>query len=111
MYSADLIRKNTNKLIKFCLKKENIELKESNLEEYKQLVMRTYPKFHYNYPTLFFMIIENPDKFDNDRFNDLIENKKKIERNETTLDEASKKIGEEYYNEFVKPNIESGSDI
>jgi hypothetical protein len=105
MYSADLIRKNTNRLLKFCLKEENCKLRAENMDEYKQLAMRSYPNFHSNYPTLFFMIVENPQNFDKERFNNMLDSKLKIEKNETTLEEESKKIGEKYYDEFVKPSL------
>jgi len=105
MYSADLIRKNTEKLLKFCLTEQNCKLRAENMNEYKQLAMRSFPTFHYNYPTLFFMIVEDPANFNRERFDSMLDRKIKIEKNETTLEDESKKIGEKYYDEFVKPSL------
>lgn len=105
MQSNETIKKNINNLIKFCKKKEMIELKNDNIDEYKQKIMQKFPIFHSTYPTLFFMIIEDPDKLDYCRLNELLEYKKKIEENRMTYDDASKELGQKYYDEFVKPNL------
>lgn len=103
MYSAELIERNTEVLLKYC--KKHIKLHKSNYEEFKLNTMRKFPKFHENYPTLFFMIVENPTKFDMNRLKELLNLKKEVEENKISYEDASKNLGQKYYDEFVEPKI------
>lgn len=105
MEKSDIIKGQVTELISFCLKKENIIYRRDNIDEYKQLCMRTFTNFHQNYPTLFFSIIENPSSFPLYRLNEMLDIKKKIENNETNEDKASVQLGQKYYNEFVKDTV------
>jgi len=102
---ADDIKKNVNIIISFCLKKENSIIRNKNIDEYKQLCMRTFQDFHQNYPTLFFSIIENPSSFPLYRLEEMLNLKKKIEKNEVDEKKASVYVGQKYYNEFVKNTV------
>ncbi len=105
MESADTIKKNIEELLQFCLKRENIQLKKNNLDDYKQLCMQRYTDVHQKYPTLFFTIIENPSTFPMYRLDELLRYKKKIENGESNDEEVSKELGQKYYDEFVKDRI------
>jgi hypothetical protein len=102
---ADDIKEKVMNILSFCMKKENSILRNKNINEYKQLCMKTFEDFHLNYPTLFFLIIENPSSFPIYRLNELLNYKKKIENNEIDEKKISVHIGQKYYNEFVKDKI------
>jgi hypothetical protein len=102
---ADDIKKNVNNIIAFCLRKENLNMRNNDIDQYKQICMRTFQDFHQNYPTLFFSIIENPSSFPLYRLNEMLNLKKKIEENKVDEKEASVHLGKKYYNEFVKDTV------
>ncbi len=58
-------------------------------------------------PFLFNHICDDPYNFQMDKLKEMLNTKKKIEKKETTFEDASVKIGYQYYNEYVKPNISS----
>ncbi len=102
---SDIIEKNAVEIINFCLQKENSIKRHNNIDEYKQLCMIKFTKFNQNYPTLFFSIIENPSTFPLYRLKDMLNLKRKIENNEINEDSASVKLGQKYYDEFVKDTV------
>ena len=105
MENSDVILSNVKKLLEFCLKKENTRMRSQNMDEYKQLCMRTFTDIHQKYPTLFFKIVEEPSSFPIYRLEEMLNMKKKIENNESTEEEESKKLGQQYYDEFVKHRL------
>jgi len=102
---ADTIRKNIEELIQFCVKRENMLLKRDNIDHYKRKMMDKYSHIHQKYPTLFFIVIENPTSFPISRLEEMLSLKKQIENNQTTNEQASVHLGQKYYDEFVKDQI------
>ena len=105
MENSEMVKKQVEDLITFCLKRNNIILKRENIDEYKQVCMRNFTNFHQKYPTLFFSIVENPTSFPLYRLNEMLNLKKKMEQSEINEENASKQLGEKYYNEFVKDTV------
>lgn len=105
MEKSHEIKKQVDEIIIFCLKKENTLMKKGNIDEYKQVCMRTFTNFHQNYPTLFFNIIENPSTFPKYRLDEMLNLKKRIEDNKINEERASVQLGNKYYNEFVKDTV------
>ena len=103
--NAEDIKKKVDELFKFCLLKENRELKKQNIDEYKQKYMINFVDLHGKYPTLFFQILENPSTFPMYRLDEMLSLKKKIESKETTNERASIQVGQKYYDEFVKDTV------
>ena len=60
---------------------------------------------HQKYPTLFFSLIENPSTFPLYRLNEMLQLKEKIEKKEITNENASVRVGQQYYDEFVKDTV------
>jgi hypothetical protein len=106
MDRADKIRNDIYGLLQFCLKRDMTQLRNQNMDEYKQVCMRTFTDIHQKYPSLFFMAVENPSSFDRRRFEELLSYKKKVEEEHETYEEVSKQLGERYYEEFVKNRIQ-----
>jgi hypothetical protein len=102
---ADIIKENVEKILEFCLIKENRTLRRENIDEYKQKCMRQFSFMHQKYPTLFFSLIENPTTFPIYRLEEMLSLKKRIETEELTTENASVRIGQEYYDEFVKETV------
>ncbi len=105
MESSEDIKRQVNELIAFCIKKENTAHRRNNMDEYKQVCMRTYTDFHQKYPTLFFSIIENPTTFPLYRLEEMLSLKRKIETYEISEKNASVHLGNKYFNEFVKDTV------
>ena len=105
LQDADTIRKNIEELIQFCVKRENMILKRDNIDYYKRLMMDKFSHIHQKYPTLFFIVIENPTRFPISRLEEMLQLKKQIEENHTTEEQASIHLGQKYYDEFVKDTI------
>ena len=105
MEDADTSRKNIEELIHFCVKRVNMILKNDNLDEYKRLMMIKFSHIHQKYPTLFFIVIENPTSFAISRLDEMLNLKKQIENEQTTNEQASVQLGQNYFDEFVKDQI------
>jgi hypothetical protein len=103
--SSEVIKNQVNEIISFCIKKENIFMRNQRIDEYKQICMIKFTNFHQRYPTLFFSIIENPSSFPLYRLNEMLNLKKKIDNNELNEEKASLHLGQKYYNEFVKDTV------
>ena len=105
MEKAEVIKKQVEEILNFCLSKDNISKRRNNIDEYKQICMKQFPNFHMNYPTLFFSIIENPSTFPVYRLEEMLSLKSKIENNEMDDKRASVHMGQKYYDEFVKDTV------
>ena len=103
--SAEEIKKKVNVLVQFCLNKENTQLRQRNMDQYKKLCMDTHSYFHQKYPTLFFLIIENPSTFPMYRLDELLNVKKLVEQNKISEKNANVALGQKYYDEFVKDTV------
>ncbi len=100
-YNANEIETIVKEIIRYTLVPSISNLRRTNMEEYKLNVMKKFGEFHYNCPSLFFTIIENPTGFPMYRLKEMLEMKRKIEAQEISNDEADKVMGEKYYNEFA----------
>jgi hypothetical protein len=107
MEKASDIKLQVTELISFCLKKDNTKMRSENMDDYKQLCMRTFTNFHQNYPTLFFSIVERPSSFPLFRLDEMLKIKEKIEENVIEEKDASVYLGQKYYNEFVKDTVKN----
>ena len=105
MEKAEIIKKQVEEILTFCLSKDNISKRRNDIDNYKQECMRQFPNFHMNYPTLFFSIIENPSTFPVYRLEEMLSLKSKIENNEIDDKKASVHMGQKYYDEFVKDTV------
>ena len=102
---ADIIKENVEKILEFCLLKENRTLRRENMDAYKQKCMRQFTFMHQKYPTLFFSLIENPTTFPIYRLEEMLSLKKRIETTELTTENASVRVGQQYYDEFIKDTV------
>lgn len=107
MEKANEIKQRVTDLIAFCIKKENTKMRSENMDEYKQVCMRTFTDFHQNYPTLFFSIVERPTSFPLYRLDEMLKIKEKIEENVIEEKDASVYLGQKYYDEFVKNTVKN----
>jgi len=105
MEKASDIKEQVTQIISFCLKKDNTKMRSENMDDYKQLCMRTFTNFHQNYPTLFFSIVERPSSFPLFRLEEMLNIKEKIENNVIEEKDASVYLGQKYFNEFVKDTV------
>lgn len=103
--SAQIIKKHVQDILDFCLLTENRITRRQNMDGYKQTCMHRFSFMHQKYPTLFFSLIENPSTFPLYRLNEMLQLKEKVEKEEITNENASVRIGQQYYDEFVKDTV------
>tara|TARA_B110000037_G_scaffold212351_1_gene265028 strand:- start:1909 stop:2328 length:420 start_codon:yes stop_codon:yes gene_type:complete len=92
----------------FTMRDRLTELRHTNRDEYVSKCNTKYEDFFTKYPTLFYKIIDDPISFKNHgrkRLLKMLNIKADVDSNKTSHEEASKKIGRSYYNEYVKPVI------
>lgn len=99
--TADEIEVLVREIHRYAMGAEATRVRRENMDGYKQFMMRKFGDFHYNYPTLFFAIIENPSGFPMNRLKDMLAMKRKIETKEIAQEDADIKMGQDYFNEFA----------
>ena len=103
--TAQTIKKRVEEIINFCILPQNRALRKNNIDEYKQKCMREFTFMHQKYPTLFFSLLENPTTFPIYRLEEMLSLKQQIETTEVITENASVRIGQQYYDEFVKDTV------
>ena len=96
-----------NKLLKIVKSNEFRKIKETNKILYQQKLREQFDQLDRFYPSLFRMIIDDPINFDLSKLKSMLSMKTKIKNNEVTYDDANKKIGLQYYNEYVKKHVDN----
>lgn len=66
-----------------------------------------YPKFKAKYPPLFLMACN--DTIDMDKLQFMLDHLEKIKANELTLDQASEKVGQKLFDEYIGPKFPTTS--
>lgn len=97
-----------DEILEFAMRDSMMVLSRTDRDEYVNKCNTKYEDFFTKYPTLFYKIIDDPVSFKNHgrkRLLKMLNTKNDIDTNKTTHEEASKKIGKSYYNEYVKPVI------
>ena len=92
-------------LISFSKEKSQEKLRKEKKAEYVQLCGNKFNVLLNKCPTLFYKIIDDPNKFELQRLIQMLNLKDKVDNKEITHKNASENLGEKYYNEYVKPNI------
>ncbi len=100
-YTTDEIESIVRNIIAYAQKSDVSKARRENIDMYKQHMMAKYGEFHYNCPTLFFMIIENPSGFPMYRLNEMLNMRRKIESKEMSGEDADKTLGQKYFDEFA----------
>lgn len=95
MTNEELIE-NINNILK---RKKEITFKNEN-DKFEKL-KNEFPKFAERYLMLFEMVIRDGD-FDWNSFNYMIKMRNKIIDNKMTAEEASKKVGQDWYDKYIK---------
>lgn len=91
-------------LLNEVLNSENVKLNNEILKE-KMKKNVDYKKLEEKYPSLFSMIVEKKEKFEMNKLIHMLGVHKKIGNGELTQHDASVKIGQKYYDEYVKPKV------
>ncbi len=100
-YTSNEIETIVKEIISYALKPEVSKARREQIDNYNQHMMKKFGEFHYNCPTLFFKIIENPSGFPMYRLAEMLEMKRKMESQELSSEEADKTLGQKYYDEFA----------
>lgn len=98
----------TKLLINYTKTDEMKEIKNRSYQDYRLKIdsKPEFKEFSLNYPGLFNKIIDDSENFELNRLKEMLIKKTKISKNKISYEDATKQIGEKYYNEFVKSQIE-----
>jgi hypothetical protein len=72
---------------------------------FQQTMKTQFESFAEQYPTLFQLMCRDPFHFERDRLIQMLQMRNRVYKKELSYDQASKKVGKQYYEEFVKPTI------
>jgi len=78
---------------------------EENKDECIKRTLEVKGDFFDKYPTLFYMVSNDPYNFEMDRLTEMLNLKNKVKNEEVSYKDASVGIGYKYYDEFVKPGL------
>jgi len=74
--------------------------------KHKEFFFNEYKELRYCYPAIFNMLYETKDNFDITRLKGILKQRDRINKKETTLNDASKEFGQEMFNEYTKPIVD-----
>ena len=94
-------------MIETMKKPELVQFRKDSPKEYKQFMMQQFSQLREKSLTLFEMVLTQGDKFELDRLAKMMNLRDTVfEDKTTTYAAASKKLGQEYFDEYVKPNLD-----
>lgn len=105
LFDDNRLIKAVNELIRVASTDEMQFLSKSNNVQYRARLTQLNADFAITYPGLFASITDNPRGFELKRLYEMLAMKKKVKKNELSYEEASTKIGQQYYDEFAKPIV------
>jgi hypothetical protein len=83
----------------------NKSLKEQQPQVYQQRLHEKFGEFRERYPTLFQLIVDNPEGFEERRLVEMLRMRERVSQKNVSYENASIQIGQRYFDEFVKPII------
>jgi len=106
LFDDNRLIKTVNTLIKVASTDEMQLLSKMNNVQYRAKLTELNQDFAITYPALFASLTDDPKKFDMKRLYQMLEMKKQVEKKKVSYEEASNKVGQQYYDEFAKPIID-----
>lgn len=104
-FTNDEILSNSISLLNEIQLKENKKLNNEKIKE-KMKKNKDFHKLHEKFPSLFDMIVEQKEKFEVTKLIHMLGLHKQVDGGSITQHDASVKIGQKYYDEYVKPKID-----
>ena len=95
------------KLLKVAKSKEFRKIKISNYILYQQKLREKFDQLDRFYPSLFRMAIDDPINFDMPKLKSMLSMKDNVENKKVSYEDANKKIGLQYYNEYIKKHVDN----
>lgn len=105
VWTDDEVITNVKQLLTLVSREDMRKLAKIRRPQYIGILNQKFPEFHMGYPALFNLIVDEPDKFEMNRLLNMLKIRSRVSNGEITYDTASEKIGQEYYNEYVKPHV------
>ena len=106
----DVLLRVIESLIAMATSDELQTIYKVNSTQYHRMLTQKYQEFSLTYPGLFNTIVDNPKNFDMGRLKQMLEMKKRVKERELSYEEASTKIGQQYYDEFAKPLVDESQE-
>ncbi len=106
------IKDYVDKMITY-LKREDIQsLRRSDNQKYFEKTQKKFTQLKELIPALFNMIIDldNPNEFEMDRLDNMLYMRDRIRENQISTESASAQIGQQYFDEYVKPHVDMSKE-
>jgi hypothetical protein len=87
----------------------NNTLKQEQPQVFQQRLHEKFGEFRERYPTLFQIIVDNPDNFEERRLIEMLRMRERVSQRNVSYENASIQIGQKYFDEFVKPIVGNSS--
>jgi hypothetical protein len=105
--SREQIVRTVLQIIVFIRNQHLIPLRGTNYEEFHRQIYDQFTDFANRFPSLFRLILEDPDNFQLDRLKQMLNQREQVRNGSLTPEAASIKVGQEYFDEFVKDRVPS----
>jgi len=108
---SQLIKEYVEKMLDYLRKESVQELKRTDHPAFFEKMNNKFSHLKEKLPSLFNMLIEgNPDEFEMRRLEDMLYMKDRVNNNQISAERASVQIGQQYFNEYVKPHVDMSKE-
>lgn len=104
--SAENLIKYIKHMIRTLSNPSVIEIERTNKEEFIKYMADKYYRLRDLSMSLYDMVLEQRDNFDFPRLQSILIDRDRIRNGDISFEDASKEVGEQYFNEFVKPIVD-----
>ena len=102
---AEKIFKWVKAVIAYATSPDMVELRKKNVGLYRGNVTEKYLPFMEKYPGIFNKILDDPENFEFQRLEAMLKKMHRIETGETDYETENLRIGKQYYQEFLEPQL------
>jgi hypothetical protein len=88
----------------------NISDEEKDTINLRQRIAVKYQTFFEKFPSLLMKVVDDGDDFDMDRLDGMLDLMEQVHNNELDLEETNTRMGQEYFNQYVRPHIDEARE-
>ena len=106
-HSEQFVRDAVTRMLEYANTTEMKRIRASDYGKYVRMMNEQFTSISQEIPRIFNVIVNNPDNFDISRMIDIFNRRNNINAGNTTYVEENKKVGKDYYKEFVAPKLKN----
>lgn len=103
--SSEKILIHVQKMLRECTTEPMKVLKKTDEKKYMNHFANRFRDLHSNYPAIFNLVLSDAEKFDIERLKQMLRARDRVAEGEVSLEETSKQIGKEYFQEYVSGKV------